>query len=367
MNIFIINILSLFVWQYIYKKNINIPKIKIYIMFGILLQFVVLQGFRDYSVGADTLKYVKYYNYFRGLNISLSEMLMHPPLAFERGYLTLMYICDVFNVSSRMFIVIISIIINILILRFIYYISDDFILSIWLFIALEYFSLSFTMLRQMIAIGLILNSYIYIERKEKYKSLGLILIAILFHKTAIVFLPFYIIFNMKICNSNNELLKKGVNFFKSYKLIICISIIFFSKIILTKPILLICSYIYPGYVAVHNNDFPTLFFVMMGILIISIIIESKHNVKNERYQQLQFLMFASCLIQIFVIEFSEISRASLNTYVFIIALLPLMINKIDNKKLKFSFELLIYLLTFVQYYFFSMNVYNLLPYSFGFA
>ena len=365
MIIYILNILSLIVWKSLYEWKKEKRRTKKVLLVGIFLQFVIIEGFRGFSVGADTAKYMEYYNHIRGLDINFFELLINPPLAFEPGYLVLMKLCGILRFNERLFLILVTVIFNILIFRFVYKKSDDFILSIWLFVCAEYFTLSFTMLRQMIAIGFILNAYLYIEKKNLKAFVGNVIVACLFHKTAICFLPIYFILNKDAFIKQEQTTKIDAIYAK-YKLRIWF--IMTGIIILIIPILFDVFYkiFYPNYNLENSQfDFPTLAVLILFILILSYFCEKYLEIKEKSFLNFQFCVFCAFLLQVCTFKYLYLFRVALYFYIFSIVLIPNMLKYIENVKLKKILTAGIMLIGFVQYILFSMDIYDMIPYVWG--
>lgn len=362
MLIYIINIFSLFFWKLLYEKmDCEKKKKKKIIIIAITLQFTLIQGLRSFNVGSDTFKYISYYELICDGDFSFLALLTKPPLNFEVGYLWLMKILAIFNFSSRMFLIAISLIINILISYFIYKESEDFIMSYWIFIGIEYFTLSFTMFRQMIAIGLVLLSFCFFKKNEKVSFLISIL-AYFFHKTSIVFLICLIIYKIII------LLETYKKEYISFRNIILIEIlIYIVLIIFSKKILTLITTVIYSYYQLENSQLGTLWFVMIAILVLLLYVyrkKEKLNLKNQ--SELYFfiiVMFLASFFQYLSIYLPLTSRVALYFYIFTIIILPYLSNVITTKKIRKYFKFAIYILTFFQYIIFSMNLYNLIPYT----
>lgn len=367
MTIYILNILSLIVWQKLYEWKKEKQETKKVILLGIFLQFVIIEGFRGFSVGADTAKYMEYYNHIKGLDINFFELIVNPPLTFEPGYLLLMKLCAILRFNERLFLLLVTVIFNVLIFRFVYKKSDDFILSIWLFVCAEYFTLSFTMIRQMIAIGFILNAYLYIEKKNLKAFIVNVIVACLFHKTAICFLPIYFILNKDDFMKQEQTTKIDAIYAK-YKF--WIWLIMTGFIILIIPILFDVFYkiFYPNYNLENSQfNFPTLAVLILVILLLSYFCEKHLEIKEKSFLNFQFCVFCAFLLQVCTFKYLYLFRVALYFYIFIIVLIPSMLKYIENAKFKRILTVGTMLIGLLQYILFSMDIYDMIPYVLGFS
>ena len=155
---------------------------KFLIFSGIVLTFIA--GTRDYSVGSDTQFYVKYF---------LSNRIDH----MEKGFLTLIKILRYLRVSPTIFLIVCSAICFFFVLLAVYRMSVEPAISVLMFVMLYYFFNSLNPTRQYIAIGMILNAYYHILKGHNIRAILLILLASLFHSTAILCL---LLFFVKLIN-----------------------------------------------------------------------------------------------------------------------------------------------------------------------
>lgn len=161
-----------------------------YFLFFLLVFF---PGFRDpYIVGIDSENYWEFFVSVQDIDIWDSN--------FEIGYTLLNQILSqVFDNQYAYSIFFPVALISVgLCLRFFKKYSVSLLFSVILFILMRFYDLHFSAMRQVIAIGFILLSYDYIIRKKIVCYLLTILIAASFHKSAIIFAPFYLINYIKL-------------------------------------------------------------------------------------------------------------------------------------------------------------------------
>lgn len=185
--------------------------------------------------------------------------------------------------------------------------SDNVTLSILMLFVTRFYLYSFTQVRQYIAIAIFIYAIKYIVNKDLKRYLLCILIAIGFHKTAIIYLPIYFIGNLKLSRSK-------------YILAIMSSIIL--NPIIQKIYYIFGTYLYSGYIekgyGIANSSI-----VMIATTIIitsicifyynKIIVEEKNKVWlnihlvlcilaitigniNESYRIVGMFMYASILL-----------------------------------------------------------------------
>ena len=71
-------------------------------------------------------------------------------------------------------------------------------MSVYLFVALQYFALSMNLLRQALAAAVVLWAYPFLKSRRFLPYCGVVLLAACFHRTALVMLPFYVLLNLRV-------------------------------------------------------------------------------------------------------------------------------------------------------------------------
>ncbi len=166
---FILSILSFFE---IIAKDKRVFKI---IWFFLIVFMVLFVGFRDGTiVGTDSPAYFRYY----------IEKL--PPV--ELGYKYINYLFSDIGLSYTLFLLFINLISLFNVGRFIKLNSFYLIFPLFIYFSDFYFYYNFSGIRQALALSFVALSVYYIFKDKKLISLLLILIASLFHVTALIFI-----------------------------------------------------------------------------------------------------------------------------------------------------------------------------------
>lgn len=188
------------------KNRIIIGKNKMICIIG-SLNWIILSGFRNISVGADTYSYKV--NFFDKIDsISWNKLLNDvynkyilrlPNMEKDLGYRVFEKIFHFFSNTYQLYLIFIAIIFFILMGKFIYKYSKNVYLSYILFSCLFYSFYAITGLRQTIATALVVFCGIDLIKERKfYKFVFLIMIASTIHASALCFLPFYWISRINI-------------------------------------------------------------------------------------------------------------------------------------------------------------------------
>ncbi|MDD3040118.1 EpsG family protein [Bacteroides sp.] len=172
-----------------------ISRSKFFLVLSFLL-FYILMAFRDISVGIDTETYSELY-----LEIANSEIFFSS--RYELGYVLLnKFIGFLFPHSPQVFFMIVSIFVLYGYARFIFKYSYITWLSVLFFFLFEYFDLAINLTRQSIAMVLVLYAYDFLITRRKKAFFLLIIIAGLFHYTALLFAIAYIVNFIKFNRQN---------------------------------------------------------------------------------------------------------------------------------------------------------------------
>lgn len=140
-----------------------------------------------YNVGLDNANYLMQFNYMTTLSDAFSY--------YEPGFGLLCYFCkSVFN-SFQTLIFITALLTGGLMWKCIYRYSNSIVLCILGFIAVNMYFMSFTVIRQFIAIAILMNTIEYIKNKKLTKFLIWWVLAVSFHYTASLFIVLYFVYS----------------------------------------------------------------------------------------------------------------------------------------------------------------------------
>ncbi len=191
MTIYYVYIIYCLILTFLSKvKDSGIGDKKLTFLLGGGLLF--LMGLRHRSVGNDVIRYLEIYKDV--------ERFFTLETNTESGYMIFQKILSLLNFTAQGFIFTVSLIIVILFSWFFYKYSKNIGFSFFLHFTIGLFAFTMTGLRQSVAIGLtLLAIHLAINKKLMWYIL-IIIIAMLFHQSAIVFAPVYIIFQIKKYN-----------------------------------------------------------------------------------------------------------------------------------------------------------------------
>lgn len=323
---------SIFIYVFDQKKI----SIFTYLIFTMGL-FCFFSMFRSVYVGNDTGVYVNLF-----YKISDSSDLSMYSWRYDVGYLCLNKILSFISDNHQILLIVTSLYIYLVMGWFIYKHSKMVWLSVFLFFTLGYFDLSMSGIRQMLAIMTILISYQFIVEKKPVRFILTVIIASLFHNTAIIFLVAYPLSRYKL---NKELIF----------MFIIVSLLMF---VLFRPFLKIVIAIFPRYSyylgGSYIDDKARLGVVVELLIIITVLvtcelfnkvfigskkigITSKNNymtLKNDQDEIQSVFLLVACSIMFLALRANIFNRVGKYFSFFLILYLPNSIYKISNKNLK---------------------------------
>lgn len=161
------------------EMTITVNNKKMLFIISFLLLFLI--GALRENVGTDYAIY-RDYHIPKVLEGNLSHI---EPLS------TLLFIIGGAIGGHQMIFILMHILIIVFVVKAIYDQSNDYALSFYLFFSVGFFNMSLNLMRQSIAIAIFLYAIKYIGQKKWINYFSLILVAILFHKTALIYIPIY--------------------------------------------------------------------------------------------------------------------------------------------------------------------------------
>ena len=283
--------------SYSKKEGKRISYIPVFISALILILFA---GLRASSVGTDTNNYVGIYNSFSSYKGSVFDM----QTSLEIGYLFLQKIALLFS-NEYWAILIATALMSVL--PFYYVInklSYNEVLSLFIYITLAVYLVFFNAGRQGIAVAISSVSIIYLIKRSMFKYFACIIIASLFHNTAIILLPFYFLLTRKVTIKSTLLYLFGglVSF-----AFLSVFLSFFSSDIEAR---------YAVYEdrGATGGDLLAAFFVFLSLFLF--IIRNKISDKNLKMFEVYFnyCLFTSIIYIVVIFTGSDVNFIRLTNY-----------------------------------------------------
>lgn len=343
--------------------------IKIYSFLVCLVLFALL-AFKGSNIGSDTPVYIALYK-----QLQITANILDNPTRYELGYVVYSKLISwIFGDYQYLFVVTALVIIasiNKLVTKY----SSLIWMSFYLLVSLRLYYFFLSGLRQTIAVAIICISYSFIKQRKPIMFILLVLIATMFHNTAIIFIIAYPISFMSFN-------RKGVS-----------AILLFTGIIyvLFDPLLSIIFKLIPRYyyhyqntiqfaennLANYINASVILAFLLLGVFYsnhkykVSDNMQIKDcNKKKGRYNQqhtLSYFMLIAFSISLIASKASMLDRMYMYFWIFAIIYIP---NVIASIKTKREAPFIIYCLTALSFAYNLIILYyrpewnRIVPYAF---
>lgn len=331
-----------------YKKIGNEKCLKNFefLFFFILILFMTLFYGLRYNVGID---YMSYYN---NAKFNLWNKPQHGTgELFEPGFRTLYFLGSFFELPSNTVFVLGGFLIYFFLFLGIKNYSESFPLSLFIFFATGLYFFSFNEFRQFIAVCIVFYGYRYCVEKKLLKWILIVLFAMLFHKSAFVVFPMYIIAKIRLSR-------------KSFNIIILITLIF-KKIGMFEILCLFLSII-PGHYSEYAETLTYLsksggsgLIGYLYLILLLLINNSKYRFYYFQSELLRpfvnILLFGSIFVNIFA-DIYMVVRLMEYFLITIVVVFPFYIKLSKQGMLSYIFSLSIialYLANIVKYSFFS--------------
>lgn len=305
------NFLIVFFLWILFLRKYNISFYRKSFLILIISQFIVLHGFRHFSVGIDSVRY--YQRFVQAANVDnfTDVFSLH---RFEPLYTLLEGIVGIFTDNYTVFFLATSLLIFIPIGIFIYKNSNDYFLSVFFFIVLGYFDFSMNVVRQAIAMSVSLFAYKYAKENNLFKFLLIVLIGSLFHYSAVVVLPIYFLVNLK----------------PHHKHIYIIGILIATLTIFNQQIAQLIhsfyyNYIVTTYVPIHDNtgSIGLTGIFILTIIILGYLIQNPFSHKtSQKSRSLFYIVVVSFLLHSLSASSYMYKRLSMYYLIYMIVYIP---------------------------------------------
>jgi hypothetical protein len=354
MLLYIFSTITSVIFAYLYqisnKFRINNKPSRIVKTIGLVsfvtsfLTLFILSGFR-YYVGVDYTSYTKWFY----------TILENKPSYFEPGFTKMIQTIQIYSYNPQTLFVAASLIalggMYISIKKY----SINPALSVYLFCTMGFLSHSLNLTRQFIAIGIVMLAFGFLVERKFFKFIIIIIIAALFHKTALILLPLYFLLNVKVKP-------------KLFILLIACSL---ALSLLSRSIVnILLAHFYPQYQnnSLVNTALVSKYYVLMSfslvILCIYLISQKKLSINktNDRIM-VNIVLFVAIAHTIFI-WLPLANRLSLYIDILLIIVIPQLLHLIPNKMHRYIITV-VFVVYFALTFWVSLlhNSNNILPYD----
>ncbi len=354
MFIYIVIILAILILGIIIKPNDNKKNKKIYLII-IFTIITIVAAIRNVSVGIDTEQFCNAFK--RIASISFEQAL---ELRYEVGFICLCKIISYIWTNQQILIIVSSLLIFPIVGFFIYRNSEDVILSSLLYILLNTYAMQMNVMRQAIALAIIIVGYeLFFKTDKMIKYMLLVVIASFFHQTALIMIFLVLLkdkkYNLKIYMLTtlagiiaflvaNKIWNLAVSIFPSYAGYI------------DKG-----EYVSPSYLAGTISAIVAWLVLTMGMFF-----ERKNKEKNGNYNFLAYMMSIIFIIDMIVIKINLFVRLASYFGIFTLIWLPNTLKNDLDKNERFLMYFLV-VICFILYWgilsLYRPEWYGVIPYT----
>lgn len=323
------------------------PKDKKIIVYLTMPVLWAVSAFRNINIGNDTVEYIRVFELVKNNN----NILLFAD-RYELGYLILNKATSIFFNNPESILVVTSTIIYFGYSRFILKFSKDPGFSVLLFIIMGYFTQSLNLIRFQLACVFLLLAYEMLMSNKIKSYLSFVIIAFLFHKTAIVFLIAYPLSKLKLNKKN--LIRTTIGTMIAYVYLVPI------MNYLSELLNYYNNYSDSSYSESGIKIASVLFLFLTAVLLLLVYFIRKNNINFLKYNtnedSMTFLLFIGACLLFISFKFTLLDRVSDYFRIYSIVLIPNMMIYINDKYKRLFISLLIILLFLASFLF--INIYR---------
>jgi len=316
-------------------------------VFSFIPLFIV-SAFRGNSVGTDTSNYIKGFRIIADKEISaaLSE------IRWEDGYVYLNKLVSLFTKNGQGIIIVTSFITLFGLFYVIKKYSKNVLFSIYLFIFFYYYFITFNLVRQYLAIGVLMFAYDQMIKRNFIKYVLLVLAAASFHQLAILLLPLYFLYGIRL----------------NIKKLLIITLSFSLIIILIDKVMALGFELFPMYTMYFNTKYMQeggmLTTVISGAVSLFALFIKLTSDTDEEYDFLMVLVLMSLLSSALSMKITLFNRLTYYFNIYYILFIPKALSLVKDVRLRSVYYMTIISTTFIYFNVrFLENWHRVVPYT----
>lgn len=330
MNAYLINlfvILLIGIISLSFKSKENRKKI---ILCGSFLEMFLFLSLRNINVGIDLPNYFYFFD-----KCNENSWLTIFSYRYEPGFIIYTkIIANIFN-NKQLFLCITAFLSLIGPFYIIKRYSKNYFLSIFLYITFQFYTYDFYLLRQIIAISIIMFSLKFVEERSLIKFLLTIALATCFHTSACIFVIIYWIAKIKMDNR---------------KILIVSIMMFFIAIFGNFIIEIVLKFFYQHYAKSAGEEGGYFYFIIIMLVFIFATLFKKDFFNSDKNNLIWYnILIIALLVQLLAIMKPIINRLTIYYSISLIIVLPNVINVIKEKNLRMLLSVVIFTGFFVFY------------------
>lgn len=311
------------------------------VIVGFELFFIA--AFRSVTVGIDLENYLPMF--FTIAELPFRDIFS---ITWEPGYVIFNKLLSYISSDGRCFLIGTSLFIIIGYVTFIYKNLTSPCIGLFLFVALGLYTNSFNIIRQSMALVIVLHSLKYIHTKEYFKYFLLILLAALFHMTAVVCLVIPVVNHLKVNITN-------------FAMLLLFSIIVIP-VIANYILSFVMQIIFSEYSLGNKVSGGFNMLLILIVLTFMCILLSKNN-SNKLYCN---MMILACCLQVVSLQFSLFARIVTYFSSSLIILVPSIVERLKSVEARIITTIIIVLVGLTYFILVVLNndLSGVVPYSF---
>lgn len=322
---------------------------KVLCVFFLILFFLL--ALRSFKIGTDLTNYIPRFQ-------SISDMSWGEIFSNEHreiGYVILNKLVSIFSKNPHVFLAIVAGI-TIIPLAILYcWESENALLSISIFLILPNFCMLFSGLRQAIAISLGVPAYYLAKRKKFFWFLCIVVLAMLFHKSAFMLLALYPLLHVKITKNWLWFVIPGM-----------VVVFLFNVEIFDFVLQFLGDTYQERYGEIESTGAYAMIVLFLLFAVYAFIVPSSRKLDQEIIGLRNVLLLIIC-IQFFAPLNSVAMRMNYYFLIFLPILIPKIANRCKENDVKIvSFSKAVMIVFFLVYFFINLatatNILNIYPY-----
>lgn len=190
---FVVMLLVPILMQHIRVKGIPYQKKNQNALLFFFLVYTLLLALRHEHIGTDTETYILFFERYAKMDWNAIQNVQ-----FERGFIYLNKFISLLSTEPRFYLAAVAVLIGAMIYPTYRRLHSDTALTIVLYCVISTFVMSFSGIRQMMAIGMGVVAYEFVRRKELILFVLLVLLAVTFHNSAFLLAFMYPLYHARI-------------------------------------------------------------------------------------------------------------------------------------------------------------------------
>lgn len=327
---------------------------RLIVVFFAFLIPIYIYGFRSVEIGIDTWSYAKDFQNIANSNISA---IIQNTNVYEIGFTLLCYGISLIGHDSHIFLLVTSLVINCLYMRALLKCNNNIIIGILSYLYLGNFLYNLNIMRQAIAVAILLNALLELENGKLRKYIILVFLATTVHTFSIVFLLFPI--PMRMIKTKDSL--------KRFLMVLFVGILLSLGIlrIFTNQFFTRYSYYFERN---WNNSqrigVTSLAYIFLEIAITVILVKSfERNSEKGKIILYSTIMICACATLMMMPIFGIYERISKYFSAILVFSAPYAIDVIKKKYNRYVAESIFLVASSVYYlYIIGIDAYNIVPF-----